>query len=69
MTRLRRFIAGAVCPNCGAMDRLFVHADETRRHQECSACGFSDSLDKAAGADDPAGAGEASVSIVRLIDP
>ncbi len=36
----RRFIAGAVCPRCAAMDRIVVHADgETR---ECIDCGFSD---------------------------
>lgn len=36
----RRFIAGAVCPKCGAMDRIVVDLDTDRR--ECVACGFSD---------------------------
>ena len=33
-----RFVAGAVCPSCGAMDRMVVGgaADERR----CVACGF-----------------------------
>lgn len=36
----RRFIAGAVCPRCGVMDRIIVSADgETR---SCIECGFSD---------------------------
>jgi uncharacterized metal-binding protein (TIGR02443 family) len=36
----RRFIAGAVCPRCAAMDRIVVDLDTERR--ECVACGFSD---------------------------
>ncbi|EED36851.1 conserved hypothetical protein [Luminiphilus syltensis NOR5-1B] len=36
----RRFIAGAVCPRCAAMDRIVVSADgETR---SCIDCGFED---------------------------
>jgi len=37
----RRFIAGAVCPRCGAMDRILVDLDTDQR--ECVACDFSDS--------------------------
>ncbi len=36
----RRFIAGAVCPRCGAMDRIVVDMDTQRR--ECVACDFSE---------------------------
>ncbi|MEE4280088.1 MAG: YheV family putative metal-binding protein [Halieaceae bacterium] len=39
-TPRRRFIAGAVCPRCSAMDRIVVDLDTDRR--ECVACGFSD---------------------------
>lgn len=35
---VRRFIAGAVCPDCGALDRIVVDADSNERH--CVACGF-----------------------------
>jgi uncharacterized metal-binding protein (TIGR02443 family) len=35
---LRRFIAGAVCPDCGALDRIVVDADSDERH--CVTCGF-----------------------------
>jgi uncharacterized metal-binding protein (TIGR02443 family) len=34
----RRFIAGAVCPRCGKMDKLVV--DGERDVRECVACGF-----------------------------
>lgn len=37
----RRFIAGAVCPRCGVMDRIVVDLDSDQR--ECVACGFSES--------------------------
>ncbi len=36
----RRFIAGAVCPRCGAMDKIVVDLDSDLR--ECVACGFSE---------------------------
>ena len=36
----RRFIAGAVCPRCGEMDKLVVNLDTDTR--ECVACGFTD---------------------------
>lgn len=36
----RRFIAGAVCPRCSAMDTILVDRDTDLR--ECVGCGFSD---------------------------
>ena len=36
----RRFIAGAVCPECGAMDRIVVEADGDQRL--CVSCGFTE---------------------------
>lgn len=36
----RRFIAGALCPRCGEMDKIVVDLDTDQR--ECVACGFSE---------------------------
>jgi hypothetical protein len=36
----KRFIAGAVCPRCGAMDRLVSYDNEEGRFKECVACDF-----------------------------
>lgn len=36
----RRFIAGAVCPRCSAMDKIVVDLDSDLR--ECVACGFNE---------------------------
>ena len=36
----RRFIAGAVCPRCGEMDKMVVNLDTDTR--ECVAGGFTD---------------------------
>ncbi len=41
----RRFIAGAVCPRCGAQDRIRVFEQQGQRLRECVACGFHDQLD------------------------
>ncbi|SFR65753.1 hypothetical protein SAMN05216203_2260 [Marinobacter daqiaonensis] len=39
----KRFIAGAVCPRCAAMDRLTMFTDDDGvQHRECVSCGFTD---------------------------
>jgi uncharacterized metal-binding protein (TIGR02443 family) len=35
----RRFIAGAVCPACGAVDRTVVEGSDDARQRICVACG------------------------------
>jgi uncharacterized metal-binding protein (TIGR02443 family) len=42
----RRFIAGAVCPRCSAMDKIIVDLESDAR--ECVACGFSEGRPKEA---------------------
>ena len=42
----RRFIAGAVCPKCQALDRMVleVDVDDNEHTRHCVACGFSETL-------------------------
>ena len=42
----RRFIAGAVCPKCQALDRMVleVDVDDNEQRRYCVACGFSETL-------------------------
>lgn len=40
----RRFIAGAVCPRCGLMDKIVVEAGGEERL--CVSCGFTDARPK-----------------------
>ena len=35
----KRFIAGAVCPACGEMDRILMWNVDDVPHRECVACG------------------------------
>jgi len=42
----RRFIAGAVCPRCGVMDRIVTFSDLSgQAHKECVDCGFHEGLE------------------------
>lgn len=42
----RRFIAGAVCPQCKEMDKVVMYDDELgHRVRECVGCGYKDALD------------------------
>ncbi len=38
----KRFIAGAVCPRCGEMDRLHTFEKEGSTIKECVSCGFTE---------------------------
>ncbi len=38
----RRFIAGAVCPRCGELDKIVVIVGDDQQKRECIQCGFSD---------------------------
>lgn len=42
---MKRFVAGAVCPSCNAMDKLVIYMGESPQRRECVACGYSDTLD------------------------
>lgn len=44
----KRFIAGAVCPRCGEIDRIVAFTENQVNRKECVACGFNETLDKAA---------------------
>ncbi len=48
--RRRRFIAGAICPSCGEMDKTVVDLDSDRR--ECVACGFGEARPSAGSSQD-----------------
>ena len=70
----RRFIAGAVCPRCGEMDKIVVNLDTDQR--ECVACGFSESRPDAPGSELPTRVNrpaarrvETAAEAVTLIDP
>ncbi len=44
---MRRFIAGAVCPRCRAVDRIVVEDvddGEATRRRRCVSCGYSDTM-------------------------
>ncbi|PTU74564.1 YheV family putative zinc ribbon protein [Pseudomonas mangrovi] len=43
-TPTKRFIAGAVCPACSAMDTIKMWDEEGVPHRECVACGYADTL-------------------------
>jgi len=38
----KRFIAGAVCPRCGELDRLVTFEEKGEAIKECVTCGFSE---------------------------
>ncbi len=74
MSTRRRFIAGAVCPQCKLSDKIVVDLDSDRR--ECVACGFSEARPEAGSSELPtrvtrpaARRVETPASPVRLIDP
>ncbi|MCG3171302.1 MAG: hypothetical protein CALGDGBN_02902 [Pseudomonadales bacterium] len=74
MSATRRFIAGAICPSCGGVDKLFVAADDAQMICECVACGFRDSRARDAvpgSAEYARGLGQTAdeTQAVRFVDP
>lgn len=41
-TTVKRFIAGAVCPKCSAMDKIVMYKQGDKDVRECVDCGFND---------------------------
>ncbi len=76
-TPKRRFIAGAVCPECRAVDRLVVRQLEGgTQERTCVSCGFTDQVGPAqvgavprGKAERPTGSGTVPVQTVRVMDP
>jgi uncharacterized protein len=79
---MRRFIAGATCPRCRALDRIVVEEHNGVRRRRCVSCGHADTFETGAttppdtrfarpageGADSEGNAGQRA-SPVRIIDP
>lgn len=69
-----RFIAGAVCPACRAMDRIVLESLEDGSRRRCVTCGYTDTLSNRASAE-PATrltrrrAGDTPAAPVRIVDP
>jgi uncharacterized metal-binding protein (TIGR02443 family) len=40
----KRFVAGAVCPRCSAMDKLVVYNEEGKDFRACVSCGFKEEM-------------------------
>lgn len=41
---VKRFIAGAVCPECRQMDKLVMYREGGRTYRECVKCGFLEEM-------------------------
>ena len=71
----RRFIAGATCPECGAVDRIAIDLDRDERG--CVACGFREQRPPAPAPEElktrvnraAARRVETPTEIVTLVDP
>lgn len=44
MKPIKRFVAGAVCPRCGDMDKLRTWRDESKEYRECVQCDYTDAM-------------------------
>lgn len=40
----KRFIAGAVCPRCSAMDKIVMYREDEKDYRECVSCGYKDEM-------------------------
>lgn len=40
----KRFVAGAVCPRCGLMDKIVIYRSDNKEYRECVSCDFKDEM-------------------------
>jgi hypothetical protein len=40
----RRFVAGAKCPQCQAVDKVVMYRQEGVQYRECVSCGYRDNM-------------------------
>jgi uncharacterized metal-binding protein (TIGR02443 family) len=71
---MRRFIAGAVCPECRALDRIVVEEIEGGRRRRCVSCGHTDTLASGSALEPPGRftrrpEREVPATVVRIVDP
>lgn len=64
----KRFIAGAACPACDAVDKIYVLTDGAPLSRHCVACGFEEQLGET-GAQTAPGQRDPDVSAVRIVQP
>ncbi len=71
----KRFIAGAICPRCGELDKLVMFRQEERAFRECVSCGFADEIlahsptRLATRIDTPSPSTAGTVAAVKFVDP
>ena len=41
-SKMSRFIAGAVCPSCGKLDRIVIEEKDAVSMRHCVSCGYSE---------------------------
>jgi uncharacterized metal-binding protein (TIGR02443 family) len=64
-----RFIAGAVCPACGALDRIVVEGDLDDRLRRCVECNFREALAVQSSMEESPRS-DTAIDVVRLVgDP
>ncbi len=74
-TKPKRFIAGAICPRCGELDKLVMYRKEGRAYRECVSCEFADEIMAqsptrlATRVDDPLPSTDATIAPVKFVDP
>jgi uncharacterized metal-binding protein (TIGR02443 family) len=61
-----RFVAGAVCPACGASDRIVLEERDGTRIQRCVACRHEERIDMSSD-ESEARLGDESVAIVKIV--
>ena len=82
MSTIKRFIAGAVCPRCGELDKLTMYtSDAGEQVRECVRCDYSDRMTEDGPVDELGTrvntprvgeqtlAHEVEVSLVKILDP
>ena len=40
----KRFIAGAICPECSELDKVFTYEAQGKKYRACTSCDFNEEM-------------------------
>ena len=71
---LKRFIAGAICPQCKDQDSLYVETVDSRRYRACVSCDFREEMRFESQSREletrvNRSPGDTEVQVVKLVEP
>lgn len=65
----KRFIAGAICPQCQLIDKIVVYQQDDTHYCECVRCGYKQQQPTGSTAAEPVKNPASQEKVIRIVKP